>query len=460
MVPRSLTAMTAMALPRPLAVRVVPSMGSTAMSVAGPWPSPTDSPLNSMGASSFSPSPMTTMPSMGTLPSVMRMASTAAPSAPSLSPRPIHRDAAMAAASVTRTMSSARLRSGWVERGSAMARQVSRDERAVTVPNGGPLRRRSVRRRRHHGRGEGETVTVMAGRPASGLRAAAQARLAGHPRYRWIVLVSVLFGLLSVNITFTVFNVALVGIAQSLHTTQNTLTWAITGPLLLVGVAAPTAGKIGDLRGHRRLYLFGLSGALLCAVLTAAAPGVYWLIGARLLSGVEGACTTAASWSLLFRVFPPTDRTKVLGWWSLVGAGGPVLGVALGGPLIQAFGWRWIFVAQAPLVAAALILNAIVLPETEPSPGQRLDVAGAGLLALAVGSLLFGLNRGTDWGWTSPAVLISLALCPVGMVAFVAGRAAGRGARCCPWPGCDAATSRCRAPPTCWPTSPTWAASS
>ena len=261
-------------------------------------------------------------------------------------------------------------------------------------------------------------MALTAGRPASGLRAAAQARLTVHPRYRWIVLVSVLFGLLSVNITFTVFNVALVGIAQSLHTTQNTLTWAITGPLLLVGVAAPTAGKIGDLRGHRRLYLFGLSGALLCAVLTAVAPGVYWLIGARLLSGVEGACTTAASWSLLFRVFPAKDRTKVLGWWSLVGAGGPVLGVALGGPLIQAFGWRWIFVAQAPLVAAALVLNALVLPETEPSPGQRLDVAGAGLLALAVGSLLFGLNRGTDWGWTSPAVLTSLALCPIGLVAF------------------------------------------
>ena len=112
MVPRSLTAITARALPRPLAVSVVPSTGSTAMSVAGPEPSPTNSPLNSMGASSFSPSPITTMPSMGTLWRVIRMASTAAPSAPSLSPRPIQREAAMAAASVTRTMSRARLRSG------------------------------------------------------------------------------------------------------------------------------------------------------------------------------------------------------------------------------------------------------------------------------------------------------------------------------------------------------------
>ena len=116
-------------------------------------------------------------------------------------------------------------------------------------------------------------MAVTVGRAApTRLRAAAHGRLTASPRYRWIVLVSVLLGLLSVNITFTIFNVALVRIAQDLHTTQNELTWAITGPLLLVGVAAPMAGKIGDLRGHRRLYLFGLSGALLCAVLTASAP--------------------------------------------------------------------------------------------------------------------------------------------------------------------------------------------
>ncbi len=244
-------------------------------------------------------------------------------------------------------------------------------------------------------------------------------RISANPRYRWIVLVSVLLGLLSVNFTFTIFNVALVDIAKDLNTNQNALTWAITGPLLLVGVAAPTAGKIGDLRGHRRLYLFGLSGALLCSLLTALAPGVIFLIAARLLSGVEGACTTAASWSLLFRVFPPKDRTKVLGWWSLVGAGGPVLGVVLGGPLIQAFGWRWIFVVQAPLIAIALVVNSVVLHETERSEGQRLDVAGAVLLALGVGGLLFGLNKGTDWGWSSAGVLISFALCPVALAAFV-----------------------------------------
>ena len=222
-------------------------------------------------------------------------------------------------------------------------------------------------------------------------------------RNRWWLLASVLFGLLSSNINFTVFNVALVDIARNLHTSQTTLTWAITGPLLAVGVAAPILGKLGDLHGHRRLYLVGLVGSLVCAAFTAGAWNAWSLIVARLFSGLGAACLTASSWSLLFRVFGPGERTKVLGWWSLVGAGGPVIGVAIGGPVVQYFGWRWIFVAQVPLILIALVTNYRVLPETEPAEGEKLDIAGSVLLALAVGGLLMTLNQGSG-GWTRPQV--------------------------------------------------------
>ena len=88
-------------------------------------------------------------------------------------------------------------------------------------------------------------------------------RVAGSDRYPWWVLWTVLAGLLSVNITFTVFVVALPQVAKELHTSVTTLTWTSTGPLLAFGVAAPVLGKLGDLRGYRRLYLWGLSGAAL-----------------------------------------------------------------------------------------------------------------------------------------------------------------------------------------------------
>ena len=111
-VPRSETAITAIAFGIPSAVSRVPSSGSTATSTSGPVPSPTSSPLKSIGASSFSPSPMTTTPRIATVSSMRRIASTAAWSAAFLSPRPIQRDANVAADSVTRTSSSARFLSG------------------------------------------------------------------------------------------------------------------------------------------------------------------------------------------------------------------------------------------------------------------------------------------------------------------------------------------------------------
>jgi MFS family permease len=122
---------------------------------------------------------------------------------------------------------------------------------------------------------------------------------------------------------------------------------------------------------------------------------------------------------LIFNEFPAEDRVKAMGWWSLVGAGGPVLGVAIGGPLIEAVGWRWIFVGQIPFILAAAGLAAAVLRETPRKPHQPLDWAGAVTLALGVTTMLFALNRGPEWGWSSPVVIGGFVLGPLLLVAFV-----------------------------------------
>ena len=167
-------------------------------------------------------------------------------------------------------------------------------------------------------------------------------RAVRSPRYQWWALVALLAGLLSLNITFTVFVVALPTVKDDFHTSFSVLAWASTGPLLAFGVAAPFFGKAGDLFGHRRLYQFGLLGAMVSAILTATAPDVGMLL-ARALDGVQGAATGTASMAIILELFAPGDRVKALGWWSLVGTGGPVLGVTLGSPVIQFFGWRTLF---------------------------------------------------------------------------------------------------------------------
>ncbi len=255
-------------------------------------------------------------------------------------------------------------------------------------------------------------------------------RLADSERYQWWVLWTVLAGLLSVNITFTVFVVALPEVARQLHTSVSTLTWTSTGPLLAFGVAAPILGKLGDLRGYRKLYLWGLSGAVVSVVLTASAPTAGVLIAARLFDGVQGAATGAASMALVLQAFSHGDRVKAMGWWALVGAGGPVLGVTIGAPVIQYLGWRALFWGELPLMAIAAVLAVIVLPSGDgpaaPARGDRprsgwgqLDWIGSLTLSGSVTAGLLALNLAPSWGFTAPATLGIFTACAVFGVVFV-----------------------------------------
>jgi predicted MFS family arabinose efflux permease len=97
--------------------------------------------------------------------------------------------------------------------------------------------------------------------------------------------------------------------------------------------------------------------------------------------------------ALIMRVYPADQRAKVTGWWSMVGAGGPVIGLALGGPLAQAFGWRSLFVVQAGVTAAALLLALRILPRDQQTQRTRVDYIGAGLLMAGVLAVLFAVNQ-------------------------------------------------------------------
>src|SRR4051794_23724591 len=194
------------------------------------------------------------------------------------------------------------------------------------------------------------------------LRRRAAHRFHSSDRYRWWVLIAVLAGLFSVNITFTILNVALPRIARELGTTTNTLTWVITGPLLAFGVTAPAFGKFGDVYGYKRVYLLGIAGASVCAALSAVAWSAGSLIIIRTLGSIEGAATGAASVALICNVFDRDDRVKALGYWSLVGAGGPVIGLALGGPLIEHFGRPGLLAGPGPLPPAPAAFAPLAPP--------------------------------------------------------------------------------------------------
>ena len=244
-------------------------------------------------------------------------------------------------------------------------------------------------------------------------------RFRAGDRYRWLVLWTALAGLFAFGFTITIVAVSLGTIADDLGASETTLTWVVTGPFLALALTMPLFGRVGDVFGHRRVYLLGFLGFTIGAVLTALAWSGPTLITFRVLGALPGAATFPASMALIMRAFPEGDRVKAMGWWSLVAAGAPVLGLVAGGPAVDAFGWRAIFVAQAPLCAIALIVAVLVLHETPRAPREPIDLVGAVTLAAATVAPLLALTLGAEIGWGSPVVFALLLATPFFLVAFV-----------------------------------------
>jgi MFS family permease len=230
------------------------------------------------------------------------------------------------------------------------------------------------------------------------------ARKVGLSR-KWATLFVVLAGLFTTSSTITVLVVSLETISRDLNSTVTTLNWSITGPMLAFGVVGPAYGKIGDLYGHKKVYVYGLLFSALFAGMTVFAWNAMSMVLFRLLSAVAGAATGPAAMAYINRLFEPHERVKPLGLWSFVTAGAPVLGVVMGGPLVETIGWQMIFVIQAPLLLGAGIVAWRLLPQTSRSDEVKFDVLGTVTLGLGATLLLLAVNRGHSWGWTSPAII-------------------------------------------------------
>ena len=237
---------------------------------------------------------------------------------------------------------------------------------------------------------------------------------------RWTVLVVALAGLFTVSVTVTLLAVSLVDISKDVGSDAVTLSWVITGPMLAFGIVGPAFGKAGDIWGHKKVFLLGLCGAAVFAVATAFAWSALSLILFRTLSASFGAATGPPAMAIINGLFEAEERVKALGYFSFVQAGAPVLGVVVGGPLVETVGWRVIFLVQAPLCVIAFVAALVWMPETERRGRTRFDVAGSVLLGLGITALLLSVNRGSEWGWASPGVVTGFAVFLVCVPAFLA----------------------------------------
>jgi EmrB/QacA subfamily drug resistance transporter len=252
-----------------------------------------------------------------------------------------------------------------------------------------------------------------------GLRGRVIERLEGSGRYTTWVLLAALAGMFATTFPVTILTISLGPMAAEFGTRESTMAWVISGPMLLSAVALPLLGKLGDLRGHRFIFLLGFTGATIVAGLTALAWSATSLIGLRTLAAVLGGATQPTSMALIFSVYPPAQRVRAMGWWSMTGAAAPALGLVAGGPLVDWLGWRVVFVLQAIISAIALALAALVLKET-PRQRVRFDVLGAATLAFGIAGFMFALGQVRSLGLGSPWIAVSLLAGTLGIAAFVA----------------------------------------
>jgi EmrB/QacA subfamily drug resistance transporter len=233
------------------------------------------------------------------------------------------------------------------------------------------------------------------------------------------VLFALLVGMAATTFPISVLAASLPSIAREFGTTESTIAWVVSLPTLGFAVAMPVLGKMGDLYGHRKVYLWGFTAATLFAALTALAWDAPSLIVLRTLGQMCGAATTPAAMALIMTVYPREDRVRAMGWWSLVTAGSPTIGLVAGGPIIELIGWRPLFLIQALGGLAAVVAARRVLPETTRREARGFDIPGAATLGLGIAALLVAVNQGDQLGWTSPAIMTAFVLAPVLLVVFI-----------------------------------------
>jgi EmrB/QacA subfamily drug resistance transporter len=224
---------------------------------------------------------------------------------------------------------------------------------------------------------------------------------------RWLALYVLTLGSLMIVLDVTIVNVALPSIREDLGFSETSLAWVVNAYLLTYGGFLLLGGRLGDLYGHRRLFLIGIALFTVASLACGLSTTQWMLIGARTVQGLGGAIASAVSLSLMMTLFTePADRAKAMGIFGFVAAGGGSIGVLLGGVLTDLISWHWIFLVNVPIGALVILLSLRLLPaERAQAMSSRLDVAGAVTVTAALIIAVYAIVNGNQNGWTSATTL-------------------------------------------------------
>jgi len=240
-------------------------------------------------------------------------------------------------------------------------------------------------------------------------------------RARWQALGVLCLGVLMIVLDTTIVNVALPSIRTDLAFSETALVWVVNAYMLTFGGLLLLGGRLGDLYGHRRLFLIGIALFTLASAACGLAYTQLILIVARAVQGMGGAVVSAVSLSLMMNLFPePEERAKAMGVYSFVCAGGGSIGAVAGGLLTNLLSWHWIFLVNLPIGVIVYAACLRLVPNASSGgAARRLDLGGAATITIALMLAVYAIVNGNEAGWISGQTLWLLFASAICLLAFL-----------------------------------------
>jgi EmrB/QacA subfamily drug resistance transporter len=232
-------------------------------------------------------------------------------------------------------------------------------------------------------------------------------RFRGNP---WAVLLVVSLGFFMTLLDLTIVNIAIPNMITKLNASLDDILWVINAYALVLAVLLITAGRLGDLLGQRKMFFIGVSVFTLASAACGLAPGAGWLIGFRAVQGLGAALLMPQTLAMLTMVFPPERRGAAFGVWGAVAGVATIAGPTLGGLLVTAFDWRYIFFINIPVGIIVLVLTVILIPDLRAGRRHKFDVSGVLLASAALLLICYGLVDGQKYNWGTVTSFISIPL--------------------------------------------------
>jgi len=243
----------------------------------------------------------------------------------------------------------------------------------------------------------------------------------------WAVLLTLSLGFFMTLLDLTIVNIAIPDLRRSLHASLAEIGWVINAYVIVLAVLMITAGRLGDLRGRRPLFLAGVAVFSLASAAAGLSQTAVELIAARAVQGLGAAMLLPQTMAIIIAIFPAHRRGAALGIWGSVAGLATIAGPTVGGMLVTWLGWRWIFFVNVPLGLVAIVLASVILPDVRTGRRQPLDLPGVLIASASLVAITYGLvegqacHWGTVWSFLSiPLILVAGVLL---MVIFVLAQA-------------------------------------